>query len=81
MSNMFDPGYMTGFKTTEKPDVQTFKPEPPKPPTPPKKLSELEIEEEKKLTSKGRSKRSTVLTGPLGLLDQATVKRKTLLGA
>ena len=54
---MFDPGYMTGFKTTEKPDVQTFKPEPPKPPTPPKKLSELEIEEEKKLTSKGRSKK------------------------
>ena len=38
-------------------------------------------EEEKKKLAQGRTKRSTLLTGPLGLLTSAPTEKKTLLGA
>ncbi len=38
-------------------------------------------EDEKKKLSQGRTARSTLLTGPRGLLEPANVQRKTLLGA
>lgn len=37
-------------------------------------------EEEKKKIRKGRTQRQTLLTGPLGLTEPATVQYKTLLG-
>jgi len=37
-------------------------------------------EEEKKKLTQGRTKRSTLLTGPRGILTKAPVQLKTLLG-
>ena len=37
------------------------------------------VEEEKKKIRSG-SQKNTILTGPLGLMDEAPVARKTLLG-
>lgn len=48
-------------------------------PTSTKEIEEFKEEQKKKLTQ-GRTKRSTLLTGPLGLLAPAEVTRKTLLG-
>lgn len=48
------------------------------PPPPPKE--EAVKEEEKKKLTKGREKRSTLLTGPRGILEPAPVGYKTLLG-
>ena len=52
----------------------------PKPvPTSPEDIEKLRKEEEKKIR-KGRPKRTTLLTGPRGVLTPPEVQRKTLLG-
>lgn len=48
-------------------------------PTTEEELEEIKEEEKKKL-KKGKEKRSTLLTGPLGILTEVPVSRKTLLG-
>jgi hypothetical protein len=55
-------------------------PEPPKAP----ELTEAEkskiAEDERKREMKRKGRKSTILTGPLGVEEEATVEKKTLLG-
>ena len=51
-------------------------------PTPPVQAAKAEevLSEEKKKLTQGRTKRTTLLTGPQGVLEPANVSTKTLLG-
>jgi hypothetical protein len=73
MSSLFGSSKMPEIKTVTPPAVSVPVP------TSVSDIAKVTEEEKKKLT-KGREKRSTLLTGPLGLLAPADVTRKTLLG-
>ena len=70
MGSLFSP------KMPAPPPVQPL-PEPPE-------LSEEDkariAEDERKREMKRKGRRSTILTGPLGIEEEATVEKKTLLG-
>lgn len=54
---------------------------PPAPPPPPeRKDTQSAVDAERKRRAKAKGHRSTILTSPLGLTDQAPGQRKTLLG-
>ena len=62
-------------------------PLPPVPPAPQPPSAELSAEEKERIRSeqaaverKRRGRRSTILTGPLGVEEEAETERKTLLG-
>ena len=68
-----------------------FKPEmpplPPVEPAPPPPSAELSAEEKERIAKeqaamerRRRGRKSTILTGPLGIQEEAEVERKTLLG-
>jgi hypothetical protein len=79
-------------KTPSLPQVQSL-PEPPavKPVTKKEEMTEAEKKEvaarEEKISKeqaaierKRKGRKSTILTGPLGIQDEATIEKKTLLG-
>jgi len=55
------------------------KPKLPEPAAKPKKKEEIQ-EDEKKKIRQGATSTKTILTSPLGLKDEAPVRRRTLLG-
>jgi len=68
---------------TSKPKSPSYTPPPPPPPEPIKANAKeakfaVEAEEKKAKLAKGRA--GTILTTPLGIEEEATTKKKTLLG-
>ena len=66
------------FKAPSVPSIPA--PQPISTPAPTDVDEEKLREEEEAKIRKGRKQRTTILTGPLGLVNEATVQRKTLLG-
>ena len=66
-----------------KPKMPPMPPVQPAPPPPSAELSAEEkerIQQEQAVMERRRGRESTILTGPLGIQEEAEVERKTLLG-
>ena len=68
-----------------KPKMPPLPPVQPAPPPPPSEASEEEKEaiaaEQRKIERKRKGRKSTILTGPLGVEEKAETEEKTLLGS
>ena len=68
-----------------KPKMPPLPPVQPAPPPPPSEVSEEEKEviaaEQREMARKRKGRRSTILTGPLGVEEEAETENKTLLGS
>ena len=69
----------------KKPKMPPLPPVQPAPPPPPSEVSEEEKEaiaaEQREMARKRKCRRSTILTGPLGVEEEAETENKTLLGS
>ena len=72
-------GFLKAPKMPPLPPVQ------PAPPPPPSEVSQEEKDriaaEQRKMERKRKGRKSTILTGPLGVEDEAETENKTLLGS
>ena len=68
-----------------KPKMPPLPPVQPAPPPPPSEVSQEEkdaiAEEQRKLERKRKGRKSTILTSPLGVEEEAETENKTLLGS
>ncbi len=68
-----------------KPKMPPLPPPPPAPPPVPTEISQEEKDriaaEQKEIARKRKGRRSTILTGPLGVEEEAETEKKTLLGS
>ena len=67
------------------PKMPPMPPVQPAPPPPPSEVSQEEKDaiaaEQRKLARKRKGRKSTILTGPLGVEEEAETENKTLLGS